>query len=288
MNRQEQIKFIEDNYPATISQNSQRRVRHTFFSKIETELQAYLLGFYVADGNINEKRKTFRIELQNKDSEIIYLYKDIISPDARLYQTKERDFIGPRNNIIHAQGNIGVDINSSKICNSLVNLGYGYNKSYKNMQISPEIPEDLIRHFIRGYFDGDGSFTMYTVKSEDRPRAYLKVKFMIDSKTTELITEIQKFLSKYNINTNINYLKRDDMWRIYTSSKKECIKLYHFLYDNSNFYLTRKFNKFDHYVNTEETQLIAELRNAQEVSANESNNLPTSVEHPIFKGENIC
>ena len=63
--------------------------------------------------------------------------------------------------------------------------------------------------------------------------------------------EIQKFLSKYNINTNINYLKRDDMWRIYTSSKKECIKLYHFLYDNSNFYLTRKFNKFDHYVNTE-------------------------------------
>lgn len=78
------------------------------------------------------------------------------------------------------------------------------------------------------------------------------------------------------------------MWRIYTGSKKECIKLYHFLYDNSNFYLTRKFNKFNRYVNTEETQLIAELRNAQEVSANESNNLPTSVEHPISKGENIC
>lgn len=77
------------------------------------------------------------------------------------------------------------------------------------------------------------------------------------------------------------------MWRIYTGSKKECIKLYHFLYDNSNFYLTRKFNKFNRYVNTEETQLIAELRNAQEVNANESNNPPKSAEHPTSEGENV-
>lgn len=288
MNKQEQIKFIEDNYPATISQNSQRRVRHTFFSKIETELQAYLLGFYTADGNINEKRKTFRIELQNQDSEIIYLYKDLISPDARLYRTKEREFIGPRGNMIHAHGNTGVDINSSKICNSLVELGYGYNKSYENLIISPQIPKHLIKHFIRGYFDGYGCFTMCTTKPENRPRAYLKVRFAIDAKTTTLITDIQRFLSENNINTNIIYLKRDDMWRINTGSKKECIKLYHFLYDDANFYLSRKFNKFSHYVNTEEIQLIAELRNAQEVNVNESNNLPTSAEHPTSEGENIC
>ena len=58
--------------------------------------------------------------------------------------------------------------------------------------------------------------------------------------------------------------------------------------DDANFYLSRKFNKFNHYVNTEEIQLIAELRNAQEVNVNESNNLPTSAEHPTPEGENIC
>ena len=58
MNREEQIKFIEDNYPATTNHISNRRIRHDFFSSIETELQAYLLGFYTADGNIDEKRKT--------------------------------------------------------------------------------------------------------------------------------------------------------------------------------------------------------------------------------------
>ena len=72
-----------------------------------------MLGFYTADGSIDEKRKTFRVELQKGDSEIVYLFKDSISEDARLYQTKERDFIGPKGKIIHAHGNIGVDITSA-------------------------------------------------------------------------------------------------------------------------------------------------------------------------------
>ena len=73
MNKEEQIEFIKDNYPATTHHISKRRVRHNFFSSIKTELQAYLLGFYTADGSIDEKRKTLRIELQKGDSEIVYL-----------------------------------------------------------------------------------------------------------------------------------------------------------------------------------------------------------------------
>ena len=33
---------------------AKRLVRQSFFENIETELQAYLLGFYVADGSLNE------------------------------------------------------------------------------------------------------------------------------------------------------------------------------------------------------------------------------------------
>ena len=66
------------------------------------------------------------------------------------------------------------------------------------------------------------------------------------------------------------------------------IKLYHLLYDNSYFYLSRKYNKFNHYVNTEVTQLIAEHRNAQKASVNESNNPSKSAEHPTNEDENVC
>ena len=94
MNKEEQIKFIEDNYPFYTNHISNRRIRHNFFSNIETELQAYLLGFYAADGSIDEKRKTFRIHLQQKDSELVYLYKDIISPDARTYTIEPKIVTG--------------------------------------------------------------------------------------------------------------------------------------------------------------------------------------------------
>ena len=52
------------------------------------------------------------------------------------------------------------------------------------------------------------------------------------------------------------------MYRISTSSREEIKKLYLLFYKDSYFYLSRKFNKFDYYVNTEVSQLIADHRNA--------------------------
>ena len=277
MNKKEQIKFIEDNYPLTTNHISNRRIRHDIFSKIETELQAYLLGFYAADGNINEKRKTFRIHLQKQDSELVYLYKDIISPDARTFTVEEHKTTGRNGQEVNAHESFGVDITSAKLCTDLVNLGIGYNKSYSDLHI-PEMPESLIRHFIRGYFDGDGCVTIWLSKEKgksDRVRG----KFDICAKSASILNEFIKFFATHDIKINLNYLKRDDMYRISTSSKKELEKIYNMLYKDSNFYLSRKFNKFDHYVNTEVTQFIAEYRNAQEVNINESNNPPKSAEH---------
>ena len=277
MNKKEQIKFIEDNYPLTTNHISNRRIRHDIFSKIETELQAYLLGFYAADGNINEKRKTFRIHLQKQDSELVYLYKDIISPDARTFTVEEHKTTGRNGQEVNAHESFGVDITSAKLCADLVNLGIGYNKSYSDLHI-PEISESLVRHFIRGYFDGDGCITIWLSKEKgksDRVRG----KFDICAKSASILNEFIKFFATHDIKINLNYLKRDDMYRISTSSKKELEKIYNMLYKDSNFYLSRKFNKFDHYVNTEVTQLIAEYRNAQEVNVNESNNPPKSAEH---------
>jgi intein/homing endonuclease len=261
MNKNEQIKFIEENFPATTHHISNRRVRHSIFTNIQTELQAYLLGFYTADGSIDEKRKTFRIELQKGDCEIVYLFKDIISPDARLYSTKERTFIGPRGKEIHAHGNIGIDITSAELCNSLVKLNIGYRKSYNELHI-PNIPTNLIRHFIRGYFDGDGCICGYIKHNKSRNSDSFVKQFDFTSKTVSLLTDIQKFFAEHDIKINLNYQKRDNLYRLRTCSKKEVVKIFDLLYSNSNFYLSRKFNKFNHYVNTEVTQLIAEYRNA--------------------------
>lgn len=287
MNKIEQFKFIEDNYPLYTNHISNRRIRHDFFSKIETELQAYLLGFYAADGNINEKRKTLRIHLQKRDSEIVYLYKDTISPDARVFTIKEHETTGRSGMTVTAHESFGVDITSSKLCTDLVNLGIGYNKTYQELHI-PNIPHDLIRHFIRGYFDGDGSFVARVWQPNNRPNPVVKMCISIIAKTPTILNEFIKFFSEYDLVINLNYLKRDKSYRFTTSSKKVCRKIFHILYDDSNFYLSRKFNKFNYYANTEDVQIIADACNAQKMSVNESNNSSTSSEHPTIEDENIC
>lgn len=270
MNKEEQLQIIEDLCPAVTQHNSKRRVRHQFFENIQTELQAYLLGFYAADGSIDEKRKTLRIELQKEDSEIVYLFKDTISQDARLYTTEEREFLGPKGKLIHAHGNIGVDITSAQLCISLVNLGIGYRKSWKELKL-PNIKSELIKHFIRGYFDGDGCISGY-IRSQSGRQDQFTYYFQIDAKTSSLLLDIQRWFASNNIKVNINYIARDNMYRLKTSSKQEIRKIYELLFKDCNYYLSRKFNKINHYVNTEVTQLIAEYRNAQKVSVNESNN----------------
>ena len=277
MNKQEQLKYIEDNYPLTTHHISNRRIRHSFFSKIETELQAYLLGFYASDGSINEKRKTLRVHLQIQDKEIVYLFKDVISPDARTFSIDPKIVTGRNGMKIQGHESFGVDITSSEICNSLVDLGIGYNKTYSDLKIPNKIPNNLVRHFIRGYFDGDGCITGY-VPNEPNKNPRFRIRFDIDAKKQSILLDFAKFFSENNINVNINYLKRDDMYRLTIGSKKEIYKIFELLYKDCNFCLSRKFNKFNHYVNTEVTQLIAEYRNAQEVNVNESNNPPKSVE----------
>lgn len=288
MNKQEQIKFIEDNYPSYTNHHSNRRLRHDFFKNIQTELQAYLLGFYAADGNINEKRKTFRIHLQQKDSELVYLYKDVISPDARIFTVKPHEVTARNGMKVQGHESFGVDICSTILCNDLVNLGYGYNKSYSELHL-PTLDKELIKHFIRGFADGDGSFSWY-VPNEKNKKPRVKGSWSICSKTRTLFDDINKYLKEYyHFELNICFARRDQMYILGTSSRETIKKIYDIFYKDSNFYLSRKFNKISHYVNTEVTQLIDEYRNAQKVNVSESNNPSTSTELPTDNsGKMMC
>lgn len=90
------------------------------------------------------------------------------------------------------------------------------------------------------------------------------------------------FLKKHDIVGSVLLIKRKDYFVLNICRKEHVKKLFRLLYTDSNFYLSRKYNKFNCYANTEESQLIADLRNAQELSASNSNNAPKSAEHPIL------
>lgn len=258
---------------------SSRKIRHEFFENIKTEIQAYLLGFFTADGHLDTKRNTIVFNLSSVDAEMIYLYKEYISKDA---WTKIESSI-PYNSKYknqYTEDIARINISSKKLKESLVNLGYSDRKTYDELHI-PKIDSELVRHFIRGYFDGDGCITGNARKPnpnnrEKNWRFSYRAEFV--SKTKTLLEEIKQELEKNNITCSILLIKKDHTYRLNISARESLKKMYHYLYDNSNFYLKRKYLKFNHYVNTEVTQLIDEYRNAQKVNVSESNNPSTSTE----------
>jgi hypothetical protein len=265
MNKIEQIELINKKYPLYKNGTSNREIRHDFFKNIETELQAYLLGLHASDGSLDKVRNTFRIKMSDVDKETIDLYK-IISPNARTFEVGNYSSIKTiRNRHIHTGNIYGIEINSIILINDLINLGFGFRKTYSENHL-PDIPKHLIRHFIRGYFDGDGCITGHVKfpkpielqKKKDIKQPCIKRSFQIDCKTKTLIEEINNLFNYNNITTNINYIKRDNMWRLCSADKKIIEKIFKLFYTNSEFYMSRKFKKFNYYVNTEVSQIISD------------------------------
>lgn len=263
MEKLEQKQIIEQLCPLYKNGTSKRLLRHEFFRNIQTEIQAYLLGFHAADGSINDERNTLRIKVTKTDSEIINLYQEYISPDAYIRDVNGFTSIIREKEVITKTAN-EINIASKVLTTDLSALGFGQNKTYKELHL-PKISKDLFRHFLRGYFDGDGSFIGSVRKpnlNNREKKCRVTKAFNIDSKTKTILEDIQSYLEEEGIKVNINYIIRDDMYRLVTSSETEINKLFNLLYTDSNFYLTRKFNKFNYYVNTEVSQIIADHCNA--------------------------
>ena len=213
---------------------SKYAINHDFFKSINSEEQAYLLGFYVADGNINEKRKTFRIKISKEDQEIIEMYKKEISPNARIIEVNPYVIKGRNEKEYISNPQAIIDINSAIIVKSLVSLGYGYNKTYSNLNL-PNLSEDLLIHFIRGYFDGNGGIDTNSNKMEN-------VKIAISSGSRMFLEELRSYLFKNGINSYI-FQEKPNAYRLNIGGVRNADNMWNYMYENSHIFLDRKFIK---------------------------------------------
>lgn len=118
------------------------------FRNIVTEKQAYLLGYICADGSIHKNGCSLNFECSIKDYDFMKEIHSTFCPKAKLstrtQTVKGKDYIS-----------CFFSVYNPKVVKQLSGRGITNNKS---LVISfPDIPPSLIRHFIRGYFDGDGS-----------------------------------------------------------------------------------------------------------------------------------
>ena len=90
--------------------------------------------------------------------------------------------------------------------------------------------EDLIRHFIRGYFDGDGS--IYQNKTKN-----LK-SFNVVSASLTFINSIINVFEKLDITICISDV--ENLYRIYVSNYDGINKIYDYMYNKKCYCLNRK------------------------------------------------
>ena len=105
--------------------------------------------------------------------------------------------------------------------------------TFKKLKWPILLPKKIERHFIRGYFDGDGS--IFKTK-----QGYWGI--TIASASNSFIKSLQIKLKESSIESNIGKGKGCEILRVKTESYKD---FYEYLYNLTNVKLDRKENKFN-------------------------------------------
>ena len=201
----------------------------TYFKQIDTQTKAYFLGLLYADGYNYKKGVT--ITLQEKDKEILEQLKQELKYEGRLYY-KEKLRIGCSNTF-------QLCITSKEIAEDLNRLGCVPQKSLiLRFPTENQVPKELIRHFIRGYFDGDGCVFI----SKQLYASFVG--------TFEFLFAIQEILKQ---ELNFNFVKlhiksktrMTNNYQLSIGGTKKALEFLTWLYKDSTIFLNRKRDKFE-------------------------------------------
>lgn len=211
-----------------------RKIQHvneTFFNCIDNEKKAYWLGFLYADGY----QSGLEIVVNLKSTEIEHLRK-LKKDIGASVPLKTRFDKNPKFKKGGAE-KITLKMYSPKLCEQLKAKGCVKAKSLI-LEYPTFLSKKLERHFIRGYFDGDGCVSIY----KNRKKEYLSITFY--SGSVKFIDGLQKSLNKSRL--VLNRGKKNPRF-LSTRKKDLIIAIYKFLYRYSRTYLERKKNRFINY-----------------------------------------
>lgn len=206
------------------------------FDIIDTEEKAYWLGFIYADGYISgiQESYNFEISLKSEDKDHLYKFNKFMKHcDPNHVKISNTNY--QNNGIKYKRCRWG--IHNKHLWQTLNNYGCTPRKSLTLQFPDTKIfkSKDLIRHFMRGYFDGDGCIS-YGNKEHNK----ICIKIL---GTYAFLTELKK-----NLLTVTNYVltnnKNSSNTKVLTITGKNAFKTIYYLYNNSKIYLNRKYRRY--------------------------------------------
>ena len=214
-------------------------LNENYFDEIDTPNKAYFLGLLYADGCNFTPKQTVSISLEEGDRHILESFRN------ELNYNKELEYIDYSNK--HDFGytyrnQYRLLIFSKHISEELEKKGVKHNKSLI-LEFPDFIPDNLLKFFILGYFDGDGSFCPhYTKEGKFQP-------LITFTSTENFCISLQTYLrNKLNIPCGNIYDAscHNGITKVLSFSGAKQVKTFlDWLYQDAEMFLYRKYQKYN-------------------------------------------
>ncbi len=206
------------------------QLNEKYFDCVDCEEKAYFLGILYADGTNSTKQTEVLLRLNVDDIDILIKLNNLIQPTKPILLCQDNK-------------QYKLAINSKILSLRLAELGVIPNKTF-TLKYPDWLKPELNKHFIRGYFDGDGGVT-YNKKNKG-----LQISF---TGTEEIITSIRNILTEENnmgvVKLYCRFPERNNNNRtLYYSGNGNAKRFYDYIYSDSKLYMLRKKNKFEEYI----------------------------------------
>jgi hypothetical protein len=242
------------------------RINRRFFTSWSREM-AYVLGVIYTDGDLysDPVRKSYRFGVSQKEPELLNKVLRLMDCNARLCHTKKRGIAGELYRFA---------VQNKEMYAALIDLGLSPNKS-KTMEF-PNVPQEFVRDFIRGCWDGDGSiyfesprklrgsYTCGSLNFIERLVQELYKAGIYKRKPPLDETDADRMRLNYpdgRFPLRIHQEPRSKSYYIKVDTRENLERLFHYLYDGveESLYLSRKYAVFVRGLKIQETRDTQQL-----------------------------
>jgi hypothetical protein len=216
-------------------------VNINFFKEINCEESAYFLGLLYADGCVQTDNTTYSVSLQLKSSDqyIIEKFRNIMSPSSIIKTSCGGKYSHFR-------------VYQKEICDQLIFHGCIPRKSLV-LQFPTTVPSELIRHFLRGYSDGDG--TIYKNRQKQKtPTSKQHIntiwKFVSTKQFCNTASKILQEQVGITCSQSLSKPKTNQITTVLAvGGNLQVRKVLDWLYQDATIYLPRKYDRYMEFVN---------------------------------------
>lgn len=173
---------------------------HDYFSTVTTAEQAYILGLLAADGNVSSAHPRVILGLQAKDTPLMEWVRDRLNPGANLSIASRDDFAM-------------LQVTSRQMVADLAKFGIVPRKS-RILGWPAQLGDDLLRPFLLGYFDGDGSACVRT--STGRPM------WTVCSGSEQFLIEMKDYIDRCTgvVMEKIHHRPQSSLYQVATTGRR--------------------------------------------------------------------